>query len=121
MFWGLNTEIGFSKLRAWGMELRPIIGYRSDSWPLSFNPILNMNLSSNFSRQPQFEPALKVAEGVQAGFEYYGGYGYANSLLPANERTHYLYSAVDIEKHDFDINPGIGRGDSNAPDSQIAG
>ena len=128
MFWGLNTEIGFSKLRvsesAWGMELRPIIGYRSDSWLLSFNPILNMNLSSNFSRQPQFEPALKVArkvaEGVQAGFEYYGGYGYANSLLPANERTHYLYAAVDIEKNNFDINLGIGRGDSNASDSWIA-
>jgi hypothetical protein len=27
---------------------------------------------------------------------------------------------VDIESHDFDINFGIGRGDSNASDSWIA-
>lgn len=128
MFWGLNVEYGYSNLRVseseWGMELRPIIGYRTDNWLLSFNPILNMDLSGNFSRQPQFEPALKVArkvaEGVQAGLEYYGEYGYTNNILPGNERVHYLYAAVDIEKHGFDINFGIGRGDSNASDNWIA-
>ena len=128
MFWGLNTEVGYSNLRVaeseWGMELRPIIGYRSDNWLLSFNPILNMNLSDSFNHQPQFEPALKVArkvaEGVQAGLEYYGEYGYANNLLPVSERVNYLYAAMDIEKHDFDINFGIGRGDSNASDNWIA-
>lgn len=128
MFWGLNVEYGYSNLRVseseWGMELRPIVGYRTDNWLLSFNPILNMDLSSNFNHQPQFEPALKVArkvaDGVQAGFEYYGEYGYANNMLPADERAHYLYAAVDIEKHGFDINFGIGRGDSNASDNWIA-
>ena len=106
------------------MELRPIIGYRTNNWLLSFNPILNMDLSGNFNHQPQFEPALKVArkvaEGVQAGFEYYGEYGYTNNMLPATERVNYLYAAVDIEKHVFDMNFGIGRGDSNAFDSWIA-
>jgi hypothetical protein len=128
MFWGLNTEVGYSNLRVseseWGMELRPIIGYRTDNWLLSFNPILNMNLSDNFNRQPQFEPALKVtrkvAEGMHAGLEYYGEYGYASNMLPAPERTHYLYAVMDIERHDFDINFGIGRGDSNAADNWIA-
>jgi hypothetical protein len=128
VFWGLNTEVGYSNLRVaeseWAMELRPIIGYRSEDWLLSFNPILNMNLSDNFNHQPQFEPALKVArkvaEGVQAGFEYYGEYGYANNLLPASERVHYLYAAMDIQRHDFDINFGIGRGGSNAPDTWVA-
>ena len=128
MFWGLNVEYGYSNLRVsesvWGMELRPIIGLRTGNWLLSFNPILNMDLSSNFNHQPQFEPALKlarrVAEVVQAGLEYYGEYGYANNMLPANERAHYLYAAVDIEKSGFDMNFGVGRGDSNAPDSWIA-
>lgn len=128
MFWGLNVEYGYSNLRVseseWGMELRPIIGFRTDNWLLSFNPILNMDLSNNFNHQPQFEPALKVArkvaEGVQAGFEYYGEYGYANNLLPSNERVNYLYAAVDIEKSGFDMNFGVGRGDSNASDSWIA-
>jgi hypothetical protein len=127
MFWGLNVEYGYSNLRVseseWGMELRPIIGYRTDNWLISFNPILNSDLSGNYNRQPQFEPALKVArkvaDGVQAGFEYYGEYGYTNNILPVNERANYLYAVLDLEKHGYDINLGIGRGDSNAPDNWI--
>ena len=128
IFWGLNVEYGYSNLRVsesvWGMELRPIIGMRSEDWLLSFNPILNMDLSGGFNHQPQFEPAFKVArkvtESLQAGFEYYGEYGYTNNMLPGNERINYLYVAVDIEKPGFEMNFGIGRGDSNASDSWIA-
>ncbi len=128
IFWGLNVEYGYSNLRVadseWGMELRPIIGYRTDNWLFSFNPILSMDLSGNLNQSPQFEPAFKVArtvaEGMQAGLEYYGEYGYANNMLPAAERANYLYAAMDIVKHGFDINFGIGRGDSNASDTWIA-
>ena len=127
-FWGLNTEVGYSARRAsesyWGMELRPIVGYRTENWLLSFNPILNMDLSSNVSREPQFEPALKLtrkaAEGVQAGLEYYGEYGPLHHRLTASERGHYLYGVVDIEKKDIDINFGIGRGFDNAADTWVA-
>ena len=127
-FWGLNGEIGYSTRRVspnyWGMELRPIVGYRSEDWLVSFNPILNMALSTNVSREPNFEPALKlarkVADGVHGGVEYYGEYGPIHHLLPANERAHYLYGVVDIEKKDFDINFGIGRGFVNATDTWVA-
>lgn len=128
MFWGLNTEVGYSSLRVaeseWGMEVRPIIGYRTEEWLLSFNPILNMDFSNDLSRRPQFEPALKVgrkvAEGLHAGFEYYGEYGYANDMLPSPERVQYLYAALDFARQDFDINFGVGRGDSNAADTWVA-
>ena len=128
LFWGLNAEYGYSSLRVseseWGMEMRPIIGYRTDNWLLSFNPIFTMELSGNASRQPQFEPSLKVArtvaQGMQAGLEYYGEYGYSNHILPASERVNYLYAALDIEQRDFDMNFGVGRGDSNASDSWVA-
>ncbi|MGV8935088.1 MAG: hypothetical protein ACOH1I_10715 [Gallionellaceae bacterium] len=128
LFWGVNLEYGYSNLRVseseWGMELRPIFGYRTDNWLFSFNPILNMDMSDNFNHSPQFEPALKVsrkvAAGVQAGLEYYGEYGYANNLLPEGQRINYLYAAVDVEKNGYDVNFGVGRGDSNAPDSWIA-
>lgn len=127
-FWGLNTEVGYSTRRVsesyWGMELRPIIGYRSENWLVSFNPILDMSLSNNVSREPNFEPALKVtrkvSEGLQAGLEYYGEYGPLHHTLPANERAHYLYGVVDIEKKDFDINFGIGHGFDNASDQWVA-
>lgn len=127
-FWGLNTEVGYSARRVsesdWGMELRPIIGYRTDNWLVSFNPILDMSLSNNVSREPNFEPALKVtrkvSEGLNAGFEYYGEYGPLHHSLPSNERAHYLYAVADIEKKDFDINFGIGRGIDQASDQWVA-
>lgn len=128
MFWGMNVEYGYSPPRvsesAWNMEVRPIMGYRNDDWLLSFNPILNMELSDTFNHTPQFEPALKVArkvnEHLHAGLEYYGEYGYTNDPLPQEQRVNYLYAAIDYENGDFDVNFGLGRGDGNAPDSWIA-
>jgi hypothetical protein len=127
-FWGLNTEVGYSTRRVsesyWGMELRPIIGYRTDNWLVSFNPILDMSLSNNVSREPNFEPALKVtrriSDGLHGGFEYYGEYGPLHHSVPASERAHYLYAVADIEKKDFDINVGIGHGFDNASDQWVA-
>jgi hypothetical protein len=103
------------------MELRPIIGYRNDSWLLSFNPIVNTELISN--ARPAFEPALKmshkVVQDLHLGFEYYGNYGEVSNMLPASERAHYLFAALDYESKNFGMNFGIGRGDSNAPDNLI--
>jgi len=49
-------------------------GEIDDQWLLSFNPIFNMDLSDKVSRQPRFEPALKVThavgQGLRAGLEY---------------------------------------------------
>jgi hypothetical protein len=126
-FCGLNTEVGYFSRRvsesSWAMELRPILGYRSNGWLFSFNPILDVDLSTSVSREPKFEPALKlthvVRDGVQAGYEYYGEFGPIHYRLPANERGHYLYGVVDIEMKGFDINFGIGRGFVNASDSWV--
>ena len=127
-FWGLNVEYGYFSRRVsesrWAMELRPIIGYRANGWLVSFNPILDIDLSTNVSREPKFEPALKltraVRDGVQAGIEYYGEFGPIHHRLPANERTHYLYAVVDIEMKGVDVNFGIGRGYAEASDKWVA-
>lgn len=128
LFWGLNGELGRSARRVAesrvALELRPIIGYRDRRWLISFNPILDTDLSSGVSNEPKFEPALKVArktgEGVHAGLEYYGEYGPIHHFLPASERAHYLYAVVDLEAKGFDINFGIGRGMENASDQWVA-
>ena len=128
VFWGLNTELGYSARRVSesrvGLELRPIIGFRDEKWLVSFNPILNMDLSNNLSREPKFEPALKVTrkagEGMHAGLEYYGEYGPIHHRIPAAERGHYLYAVVDVDLKVFDINFGIGRGFENAGDKWVA-
>lgn len=128
IFWGLNTEMGYSTRRVsdsyWGMELRPIIGYRDDAWLLSFNPILNLSLSDNGSHAPQFEPSLKithaVAEGFHAGVEYYGEFGPLHQILPADERSHSMYAVMDVAKGDLDVNFGLGRGFGANPDKWVA-
>jgi hypothetical protein len=127
LFWGLNAELGYSAHRVsespTGLELRPIIGYLDDQWLIGFNPILNMDLSEKTSRQPKFEPALKVThrvhEGIRAGMEYYGEYGPLNHILPASERTHYLYGVMDLEFKNLDMNFGIGRGLKNTEDQWV--
>lgn len=126
-FYGLNVEIGRDAHRTSdsisGMEIRPIIGYRDAQWLVSFNPILTLGLVANVSRQPQFEPALKVThsvgEGARSGLEYYGVYGPPNHLLPADQRSHAVYAVTDIETHGYDIDFGIGRGFGNTTDSWV--
>lgn len=126
-FWGLNTEVGYFSRRvsesSWAMELRPIIGYRTKDWLVSFNPILDIDLSSNVSRIPKLEPALKLTHAlrkdVHAGIEYYGEFGPLHHRITANERAHYLYGVLDIEMPAFDVNFGIGRGFENAGDSWV--
>lgn len=126
-FWGVNGEYGYSAKRitqnSLGLEIRPMIGYRDEQWLFSFNPILNTDLSGPGERKTQFEPALKVthrlAGETHAGFEYYGEYGPVEHLLPAAQRTHYLYGVIDSEMKGFDLNFGIGRGLKNAEDQWI--
>ena len=128
LFWGLNTELGQSARRVSEsratLELRPIIGFRDEKWLVSFNPILDADLSNNVSREPKFEPALKVTrkawEGVHAGLEYYGEYGPIHHRIPAAARGHYLYTVMDLELKGFDINFGIGRGMEDAADKWVA-
>jgi len=127
LFWGLNAELGYFANRvsesSMALELRPIIGYLDNDWLIGFNPILNMDLSEKTSRQPKFEPALKVThsvrEGIRAGMEYYGEYGPLNHILPASERSHYLYGVMDLEFKQLDMNFGIGRGLKNTEDQWV--
>jgi hypothetical protein len=126
-FWGINTEAGFYSRRVsesrWAMELRPIVGYRGDTWMASFNPIVDFDLSANVSRKPSFHPALKAgrkaAEGTWIGLEYYGDYGPLASFVPARERSHSLFVAADVEMKGFDFNIGVGRGFVNAGDAWV--
>jgi len=127
VFWGLNVEFGYFARRVseshLGIELRPIVGYRDADWLVSFNPIIDTDLSSNVSRAPNFEPALKLArrltKGVHAGVKYYGEFG-PIERMPADQRAHFLYAALDFEKNGYDINFGIGRGFENAADKWVA-
>ena len=126
-FWGLNVEYGYFSQRVsesrQALEMRPIIGYRATDWMVSFNPIVDVDLSHSVSRKPTFDPALKVgqrvSEGAWLGFEYYGEYGPLSKPLPTDERSHYVYAVADVALKGFDLNIGIGRGFVAAPDDWV--
>lgn len=127
-FYGLNAEVGYSSVRisesSLGLELRPIVGYRDALWLLGFNPILNTGLSDNVARQAQFRPALKLSrrmvEGVHGGIEYYGAYGVVDKMLPADQVGHTIYAVLDTEIRGFEVNFGLGYGNSNTSDTWVA-
>jgi hypothetical protein len=117
IFWGLNMELGRTSRRVTesnvNVEVRPIIGWRSDKWLVSFNPIIGAAVTGDVSREPSFSPALKVArsvgEGVQLGFEHYADLGGIHHIPAFNQQDHTFYGVVDIERKGFDLNFGIGR------------
>lgn len=94
-FWGLNWEFGYFSRRSdspWGMELRPIVGWRDAGWLVAFNPILGIDLTAQGSRIPRFEPALKLARevrgGLAAGIKLYGDLGPIHHRRPGAEHSH---------------------------------
>jgi len=126
-FWGFNTEFGYSTLKVsdtmWAMELRPIMGLRTDKWLLSFNPIVNVPLSRGALNKAAFEPALKISREInpslELGIEHYSGYGNLNRLQGYSNQDHTLFATADIKTKQMEINFGIGRGYHNAEDSWI--
>jgi hypothetical protein len=126
-FWGVNTEFGYSTLKVtdtmWGMELRPIMGVRTDKWLLSFNPIINIPLSKGGMHRASLEPALKISRKINdelaIGIEHYSNIGPLNDLQDWKGQEHTVYATADFEVKGMEVNFGIGRGYHNGEDDWI--
>ena len=126
-FWGFNTEFGYSTRKVtdtmWGMELRPIMGFHTEKWLVSFNPIVNLPLSKGGVNKAAFEPALKISrtinDNLELGIEHYSGYGPLNRLQGYRNQDHTLFVSADIKTKTMEINLGVGRGYHNAEDAWI--
>lgn len=113
-YWGINGELGASSHRTeesnWNLEIRPIIGYKTENWNLTLNPILGLALSGN-THTPDFSPALKVsrkvAEKTWINVEHYSEFGAVNDMRSLVQET---YLTMDTEVFGHDINVGIGHG-----------
>ncbi len=113
-YWGLNGELGSVSKRTAeqrvNFEIRPIIGYKSENWNLTANPILGLALSGN-SHIPGFTPAFKVSrkatEKTWFSIEQYSDFGSTNKMSNQGQET-YLTSDTEIFGHDLHI--GVGRG-----------
>lgn len=126
-FVGLNCEYGRVSKRLeesnWNLELRPIVGFRSYPWLVSFNPVLGWKLSGVERASPTFSPELKlqyaVTEKVGVGIEHYTELGEITHMLPLSEQGQVLYAVLDITKVFLPINLGIGRRLTAASDEWV--
>ena len=118
-FYGLNFELSdvrpaFERNQN-QLEVRPILGWRTAEWLVSINPVVDFPLKpGDRTGGPDFGPSFKlarsVADGVQAGIEYYTDLGQFSSLQPYSQQSHTLFLALDVDAGPVPFNFGIGRG-----------
>ena len=104
-----------------GFEVRPIFGWRGAEWRAAVNPILSFDLSGpGRGARPALSPGLKiarrVAEGIDAGVEYYADLGPVGRFAPRSEQAHVAYLALDVDRPPWTFNFGLGRGVSGSAD-----
>jgi hypothetical protein len=123
-FAGVNLELSQVSQRfspsARNAEIRNILGWRNEDWLVSINPIFGLALSSGAAHTPGLEIATKinrkVAAGWSVGWERYHDRGPYNRFLPYPEQTLVNYLVLDHEGQHFDLNFGIGRGQTTSSD-----
>jgi hypothetical protein len=97
-----------------GSELRPILDVRWRRLYASVNPILSIDLAGPQAGHPQLEPAatvvVSVAEPVDLGVEYYGGFGPLDAPFPTSLQTHRLFAVTNVAHNRFALNFGVGYG-----------
>jgi hypothetical protein len=123
----LSQEVGcqdraFASERC-NYEFRPIVDQQRGRFYWAINPSLEIPLTGP-ERSAEFSPNVKVSwefsKAVTGGFEYYGGWGPVDGLLPAEAREEQLFPALDLNvSPDWEINAGVGIGLTPATDHTI--
>jgi hypothetical protein len=125
-FGGANMELSYVgdrfELGRRVLELRPIVGWRSDGWMAAFNPVLDKTLAGpERSLAPDFAPSFKVgrrvARGIQVGVEYYADLGPVSDIAPLAQQSHAVFLAADVDRAPWQFNVGVGRGLTGATDA----
>jgi len=123
LFYGVNVEVGridsrFEPGRT-GIELRPILGYRTSDWLFVWNPNLEFALQGpDGSATPVFNPGIKMgrklAPGFMFGTEIYREFGSIGGFSPPAEQATQVFAVIDVDRKPFVFNFGVGRGFNGA-------
>ena len=115
-FYGLNIEYQYLMPKfadtRWGMEIRPIIGWRKGDYDLIINPIVDLSFGKNgeVTFAPNVRFARNFGEDFALAIEYYTDLGPINHFLPFREQGHNIYGVVDFKVNRFDVEFGVGYG-----------
>lgn len=120
LFYGFNVEVSDVKPQYEPdqneVELRPILGYRTENWLFLTNPVMDYYLHTGYRQNgPDFAPSFKVGrkimDGLSAGFEYYTEMGQPDiGILPYSQQPDVLFAVVDVDMKPWVFNFGVGRG-----------
>ena len=127
-FAGINVEWSYDEPHLsqdrHGLELRGILGWRTEHWLVAVNPILAWVLKGpNKSRKPDLEGSAKIARkvggGWAVGIEHYVGFGPLSDWAPRTEQDRMLYFVADYEGRSWSLNLGFGAGLTPASDDKV--
>ena len=115
-FYGVNFEYDYLMPKfadtRFGMEIRPIIGWRKGDYEFIVNPIIDLSFGRNgdavFAPNARF--ARNFGENFALAVEYYTDLGPFTHFLPLKEQSHAIYGVTDFKIGRFDIEAGIGYG-----------
>jgi opacity protein-like surface antigen len=126
-FYGVNFEFSYNE-KQWDekhytSEIRPIVGWHffNAKVDLVFNPILDNNFEG--TKDLDFAPSTRVAYNVSSkwavAFEEYDDFGPVKHFVPNDERTHEAFAVVDYSSGSFELEGGIGFGETPASDDTV--
>ena len=121
-FYGVNFEFSYTTPKfsqtKYGIEMRPIVGFRRGDYELIVNPIVDFGIGA--AGEAEFSPAVRVArkltEDVSIGLEYYVDLGAFRHFASPDNQAHNIYAVTDFKLGRFDINFGVGYGMTNGSD-----
>lgn len=102
---GLEVAASWSPIEVaptpWGLELRPVLGWRSRVVGVWLNPIVRIPLTGSDGGRARFDPAARVSfntqQGVALGAEYYAGLGPIDQgLLAPADQSHLVFACLDL-------------------------
>jgi hypothetical protein len=122
----VSTEIGYQRAvyspDTWTWEIRPILDKSIGRWYFAFNPALERTWHGpGVHDGVGFAPAVKVGydftKKINAGFEYYAGYGRLWTPDALHNQQQQIFVVTDLNTSpNWEINFGIGVGATASTD-----
>lgn len=125
----VSTEVGYQRARfsadTWTWEIRPIADKQLGRWYIALNPAFERSwhgpgVKDGFTFSPNVKVGYDITKQVNAGLEYYAGYGALHDFSSLREQQQQIFFATDLNvSPKWEFNFGIGVGATSSTDHLI--